>query len=110
MSCPPRRHAARRVTWTWSVLWRSSNAPCSATSSTPEHPGPHHRPDPSQRTVHCGVPTSGGAPTRVEGGTSVKVTVYHNVAADDAGRHLGILDGYQPDHPVTPVFATELPA
>lgn len=39
----------------------------------------------------------------------MKVTVYHNVALDDAGRHLGILDGYQPDHPVTPVLATELP-
>ena len=39
----------------------------------------------------------------------MKVTVYHNVALDEAGRHLGILDGYQPDHPVTPVFTAELP-
>ena len=39
----------------------------------------------------------------------MKVTVYHNVALDGAGRHLGILDGYQAEHPVTPVFATDLP-
>jgi hypothetical protein len=35
--------------------------------------------------------------------------VYHNVALDDGGRHLGLLDGYQRGHPVTLVFITELP-
>jgi len=39
----------------------------------------------------------------------MKARVYHNVAVDDAGRHLGFLDGYQPGQPVTLVFSTELP-
>ena len=39
----------------------------------------------------------------------MKVTVYHNVALDHAGRHVGMLDGFQADHPVTPVFTAELP-
>src|SRR5689334_19467441 len=39
----------------------------------------------------------------------MNVTVYHNVALDEAGRHLGMLDGYAPAHPVMPVFTAELP-
>jgi len=39
----------------------------------------------------------------------MKARVYHNVAVDEVGRHLGFLDGYQPGHPVTLVFSTELP-
>ena len=31
------------------------------------------------------------------------VTVYHNVARDEAGHHLGF-DGYQPGQPLVPVF------
>lgn len=41
--------------------------------------------------------------------STMNAKVYHNVARDDAGRHLGILDGYQPEHPVTLVFTTDLP-
>jgi hypothetical protein len=33
----------------------------------------------------------------------MRVTVYHNVARDEAGRHLHF-DGYQPGHPLVPVF------
>src|SRR5687768_794247 len=40
----------------------------------------------------------------------MKVRVYHNVAVDDAGRHIGLLDGYMLGHPVTLVFSTEAPA
>ncbi|GFJ84971.1 hypothetical protein [Phytohabitans houttuyneae] len=39
----------------------------------------------------------------------MKAEVYHNVAVDDGGRHLGLLDGYLPGHPVTLVFSTEIP-
>jgi hypothetical protein len=39
----------------------------------------------------------------------MKVKVYHNVAVDDAGRHLGFLDGYRQGLPVTLVFTTDLP-
>lgn len=39
----------------------------------------------------------------------MKVTVYHNVALDHAGRHLGWLDGFRAAHPVTPVFSAEVP-
>ncbi len=39
----------------------------------------------------------------------MRVIVYHNVARDDAGHHAGF-DGYQPGHPLVPVFTydTEL--
>jgi hypothetical protein len=39
----------------------------------------------------------------------MKAKAYHNVAAEDAGRHLGLIDGYQGGHPVTLVFTTDLP-
>lgn len=35
------------------------------------------------------------------------VTVYHNVARNEAGHHLGF-DGYQPGQPLVPVFAYDL--
>ena len=35
--------------------------------------------------------------------------VYHNVARDAAGRPLGMLDGYAPDHPVALVAELHLP-
>jgi hypothetical protein len=38
----------------------------------------------------------------------MQVAAYHNVALDPAGRHQGILDGYQIEHPVSLVFATEV--
>jgi hypothetical protein len=35
--------------------------------------------------------------------TPMRVTVYHNIARDDAGHQLGF-DGYQPGHPLVAVF------
>ncbi len=39
----------------------------------------------------------------------MRVTVYHNCATDEHGRHLGMLDGYEPGHPVTPVADLNIP-
>lgn len=33
----------------------------------------------------------------------MNVEVYHNVATDDQGRHIGMLDGYMPQHPIVMV-------
>jgi hypothetical protein len=40
---------------------------------------------------------------------TVTVTIWHNVAQDEHQRPLGMIDGYQPGHPLTPVarFHTE---
>jgi hypothetical protein len=38
----------------------------------------------------------------------MQVAAYHNVALDPAGRHKGLVDGFQVEHPVSLVFATEL--
>jgi hypothetical protein len=38
-----------------------------------------------------------------------RIRVYHNVARDPAGRPLGMLDGYAPDHPVALVAELHLP-
>jgi hypothetical protein len=35
----------------------------------------------------------------------ITVTIWHNVAVDDQGRHTAMLDGYQPGDPVVRVFA-----
>jgi len=35
----------------------------------------------------------------------ITVTIWHNVACDEGGRHLPMLDGYQPGDPVVRVFA-----
>jgi hypothetical protein len=55
--------------------------------------------DPGGVLLQCG----GGCQSATEE-TPAHVTVDHNVAADDAGRHLGF-DGYQEGQPVVPVFA-----
>lgn len=39
----------------------------------------------------------------------MRVTVYHNCARDDDGRPVAFLDGYQPDHAVTPVADLNVP-
>jgi hypothetical protein len=37
----------------------------------------------------------------------ITVTIWHNVAFDGQGRHIAMLDGYQPGDPVVRVFAYE---
>lgn len=37
----------------------------------------------------------------------MKVTVFHNIATDPQGRHLGWDSGYRPGHPLVPVFRYE---
>jgi hypothetical protein len=39
------------------------------------------------------------------GAAGITVTIWHNVAFDDQGRHTAMLDGYQPGDPVVRVFA-----
>jgi len=39
-----------------------------------------------------------------QGPATVTVTIWHNVAFDGQGRHLAMLDGYQPGDPVVAVF------
>jgi hypothetical protein len=48
------------------------------------------------------APPSGAAGT---GPAKITLTVWHNVATDAQGRHTGMLDGYQPGHPMVRVFA-----
>ncbi|HJY67767.1 MAG TPA: hypothetical protein VJ254_13640 [Streptosporangiaceae bacterium] len=50
------------------------------------------------------APPSGAAET---GAAKITVTIWHNVAFDDQGRHIAMLDGYQPGDPVVRVFAYE---
>jgi hypothetical protein len=40
----------------------------------------------------------------------VRVTVWHNIATDVAGRAIAAMDGYQPGHPLTPVAGWDVPA
>jgi hypothetical protein len=35
----------------------------------------------------------------------ITVTIWHNTAADEEGRHTAMLDGYRPDDPMVRVFA-----
>jgi hypothetical protein len=39
------------------------------------------------------------------GPATITVTIWHNVAFDDQGRHVAMLDGYQPGDPMVAVFA-----
>ena len=54
---------------------------------------------------------TGPEPGTAPGGTAhpgpavITVTIWHNVASDDQGRHTAMLDGYQPGDPVVRVFA-----
>ena len=48
------------------------------------------------------APPSGAA---APGPAKITVTIWHNVAFDDQGRHTAMLDGYQPGDPVVRVFA-----
>jgi hypothetical protein len=41
------------------------------------------------------------------GPATITVTIWHNVAFDGQGRHIAMLDGYQPGDPVVRVFAYE---
>jgi hypothetical protein len=36
--------------------------------------------------------------------TTITVTIWHNAAVDDQGRHTGMLQGYQPGDPMVRVF------
>jgi hypothetical protein len=78
-------------------------------------PGPHG-PSRGPETPH-GNPAgaAGGAPApglpappcgaAQPGPAGITVTIWHNVAFDDQGRHTAMLDGYQPGDPVVRVFA-----
>ena len=50
-------------------------------------------------------PPRGCQPRRGRGAAGITVTIWHNVAFDDQGRHTAMLDGYQPGDPVVRVFA-----
>ncbi len=41
---------------------------------------------------------------------TVSVQVFHNVERDSQGRPVGMMDGFQPHHPVSPVAELRLPA
>jgi hypothetical protein len=51
-----------------------------------------------------GLPAPPGGAAQ-PGPAGITVTVWHNVAFDDQGRHTAMLDGYQPGDPVVRVFA-----
>ena len=36
--------------------------------------------------------------------TAITVTIWHNVARDQAGRHIALLDGYRPGDPLVPIY------
>ena len=66
-------------------------------------PGGRETPDGSP----AGDAGSAPAPERPAppGPAKITVTIWHNVAFDDQGRHTAMLDGYQPGDPVVRVFA-----
>ena len=66
-------------------------------------PGGRETPDGSP----AGDAGSAAAPERPAppGPAKITVTIWHNVAFDDQGRHTAMLDGYQPGDPVVRVFA-----
>jgi hypothetical protein len=86
--------------------------PCTAPGS---HPGPDG-PSRGRETPH-GSPVGdvGSAPVpglpapacgaAQPGPAEITVSIWHNVAFDDQGRHTAMLDGYQPGDPVLRVFA-----
>jgi len=51
-----------------------------------------------------GLPAPPGGAAQ-PGSAEITVTIWHNVAFDDQGRHTAMLDGYQPGDPVVCVFA-----
>jgi hypothetical protein len=51
-----------------------------------------------------GLPAPPGGAAQ-PGPAGITVTIWHNVAFDDQGRHTAMLDGYQPGDPVVRVFA-----
>jgi hypothetical protein len=42
-------------------------------------------------------------PHNKKGYTMTTVTIYHNIATDEVGRCIAMLDGYEPGHPLVPV-------
>jgi hypothetical protein len=94
-----------------------------APPGTSPEPGtaPGNRPGPDGPPVGRGTPD--GSPAGDAGGTpapglpappggaaqpgtaGITVTIWHNVAFDDQGRHTAMLDGYQPGDPMVRVFA-----
>lgn len=42
--------------------------------------------------------------------TAITVTIWHNVARDQAGRHIALLDGFTPGDPMVRVFTYQVPA
>ena len=76
-------------------------------------PGKQPGPDgpPGGRETPDGRPAgdAGSAPARERpappGPAKITVTIWHNVAFDGQGRHVAMLDGYQPGDPMVRVFA-----
>jgi len=72
--------------------------------------GGRETPDGSPARDPGGMPVP-GLPARVRGAAPqpgpamITVSIWHNVAFDDQGRHSAMLDGYQPGDPVVRVFA-----
>ena len=85
------------------------------TSPEPGAPGNQPGPDgpPDGRETPDGSPAGdpGRAPApgspALPGPAKITVTIWHNVAFDGQGRHVAMLDGYQPGDPVVRVFAYE---
>ena len=83
------------------------------TSPEPGAPGNQPGPDgpPGGRETPDGSPAGdpGRAPApgrpALPGPAKITVTIWHNVAFDGQGRHVAMLDGYQPGDPVVRVFA-----
>jgi hypothetical protein len=90
----------------------TSPEPGTAPGNQPGPDGP-----PGGRGTPGGAPAgdAGGTPARglpappggaaQPGPAGITVTIWHNVAFDDQGRHTAMLDGYQPGDPVVRVFA-----
>ena len=69
------------------------------------HPGPDGRETPHGSPAgDAGSEPASGRPAP-PGPAKITVTIWHNVAFDDQGRHTAMLDGYQPGDPVVRVFA-----
>jgi hypothetical protein len=70
-------------------------------NETPPGSSPEPGTAPGNRPGPDGPPDGAAQP----GPAGITVTVWHNVALDDQGRHTAMLDGYQPGDPVVRVFA-----
>jgi hypothetical protein len=68
-----------------------------------ETPGGSPAPD-ADGTPAPGLPVPPGGAAQ-PGPAGITVTIWHNVAFDDQGRHTAMVDGYQPGDPVVRVFA-----